>query len=333
MTFALAIVGLSLLIILHELGHYWAARVFGIRVLRFSVGFGPTLISHTWKETEWQLAMLPFGGFVQVDGMDPDDDDPGEDPSKYRNKPAWQRAIFVLAGPAMNWFLAVALVAGLGLTTGILTPSTAPAIGLVANDSPAEKAGLTTGDEIIRVDGEPVLNWSELVTQIVAHKDREMPLVVRRNEELIRITAIPLNGRLGIGPVYRRIRHGPAESLGAGLQYAWHGSGQLVGLLWGMLDGSKEGRLGGLPSIVEELSSSAREGFDRLVQTLAWLSVTLCVLNLLPLPAVDGGRLMFIAIETIRGRPAPERVEAMVHSVGMMLLLLLAMFLFVRDLF
>lgn len=163
-----------------------------------------------------------------------------------------------------------------------------------------------------------------------------MRMVVKRGEARIELTAVPREapqgGVLGIGWATRRVHYGPAESIAAGIDYAWTGAGQLVGLLWGMLTGTQSGELAGLPGIFNAVSEQAKAGFDRLVQTLAWLSVTLCVLNLAPFPALDGGRLVFLAFEATRGRPAPERIEATVNGLGMILLLGLMIFLFVRDL-
>ncbi|MEO1170898.1 MAG: M50 family metallopeptidase [Myxococcota bacterium] len=322
---------MSVLIILHELGHYWAARAFDIRVLRFSIGFGPTLLSHTRGETQWQIALLPFGGFVQVDGLGLREDDVVNDERNYRNKAAWQRAIFVFAGPLVNWLLAAAFIAGLGMTAGIMQPLSSATIGVVGDDTPAARAGLLIGDEIVRVDGELIAGWEGLVSAIGEHRDRDMTLTVKRGPETLEIVARPQDGRLGVGVAQRRVRYGVGESIGAGIGYAWNGSGQLVQLLWGMLSGTRSGEFSGVPRIVQVLSSQAQEGVDRLIQTLAWLSVTLCVLNLTPIPAVDGGRLLFIALEVARGRPTPEHIEATIHGVGMMILLGFALFLAIRD--
>lgn len=332
MSIVLAILGLSVLIILHELGHYWAARAFDMRVLRFSVGFGPALLSHTRGETQWQIALLPFGGFVQVDGIGLREDDVVNDDRNYRNKAAWQRAIFVFAGPLVNWLLAAAFIAGLGMTAGVMQPLESATLGAIGEDTPAAKAGLQIGDKVVSVDGTAIQGWEDLVSQIQSHRDQNMTLTVLRGEQTFEVVVQPTGGRLGVGVAQERVRYGLGDSIGAGIRYAWNGSGQLVGLLWGMLTGSRSGEFSGVPRIVQVLSSQAQAGVDRLIQTLAWLSVTLCVLNLTPLPAVDGGRLVFIALEVARGRPTPEHIEATIHGVGMMLLLGFALFLAVRDL-
>lgn len=336
MHIVLTIAGLSALIVIHELGHFWMARLFDMRVLRFSLGFGPPLFSHRRGETVWQVAALPLGGFVQVDGMGLRDDDVVDDERNYRNKPAWQRAVVVFAGPLINWLLAAALVAGLGMTAGLQVTVDSPTIGFVAEDSPAAAAGLEAGDEVVAVDGVPMRSREAFADEILARPDTPMTLTVKRGDNELELVARPRaaaqGGVLGIGWATRRVHYAPLESLSAGIDYAWSGAGQLVSLLWGMLVGTQSGELAGLPGIFNAVSEQAKAGIDRLVQTLAWLSVTLCVLNLAPFPALDGGRLAFLAFEAGRGRPAPEKVEATVNGIGMLLLLGLMLFLFVRDL-
>ncbi len=336
MHIVLTILGLSALIVIHELGHFWVAKAFDMRVLRFSLGFGPPVFSHKRGETIWQVAALPLGGFVQVDGMGLREDDVVDDERNYRNKPAWQRAAVVFAGPLINWLLAAALVAALGMTAGLQVTVDSPTIGFVAEDSPAAAAGLEVGDEVTAVDGRAVSTREAFAEEILAHPETPMALTVQRGDEQVELVATPeaaaQGGVLGIGWATRRVHYGPLEAVSEGLDYAWTGAGRLVSLLWGMLIGTQSGELAGLPGIFNAVSEQAKAGLDRLVQTLAWLSVTLCVLNLAPFPALDGGRLAFLALEAGRGRPAPERIEATVNGIGMMLLLGLMLFLFVRDL-
>ncbi|MEM6731408.1 MAG: M50 family metallopeptidase, partial [Myxococcota bacterium] len=204
MHIVLTILGVSMLIVLHEAGHYWVARAFDMRVLRFSLGFGPPLVSHQRGETLYQIAALPFGGFVQVDGMGLREDDVVDDERNYRNKPAWQRAAVVFAGPLVNWLLAAALVTGLGMTAGVGVPDESATIGIVGADTPAEEAGLRVDDRIVAVDGNAVESWIELVAEIQARPEKEMTLTVKRDDETLNLTATPRKGAtggiLGIGP-------------------------------------------------------------------------------------------------------------------------------------
>ncbi|MEM6273775.1 MAG: RIP metalloprotease RseP [Myxococcota bacterium] len=333
---ALTIFGIALLVFLHELGHYLAAKAFNMRVLRFSLGFGPALFTHRRGETDWQVGALPLGGAVQVDGMGMREDDVVDDERNYRNRPAWQRAIVVAAGPATNWLLAALFVAALGVTAGVSRPDGTATIGYIAEDSPASEAGFLEGDRIVAVDGENIQTWDDLVAAIQSRPDQSSEFDVVRDGESLRLNATPKagaqGGLLGIGPNNERVRYGALESIQAGVAYAWNGCGQLFSLLGGMLTGTRDGELSGLPGIVRTVSAQAKVGIDRLVQTLAWLSVSLCVLNLVPIPGLDGGRLSFLLVEAIRGRPAPERVEVTVNSVGVMLVLLLVVVISIRDL-
>lgn len=333
----LTILGVSLLIVLHEYGHYGVARAFNMRVLRFSVGFGPVLFQRKRGETTWQIAAFPFGGFVQVDGMGMRDDDVVDDERNYRNKPTWQRSLVVLAGPAVNWLLAAAFVASLGMTAGIASPDGSATVGVISPESPAASAGFEAGDQVIAADDAPIGDWNELVAAIQKAPEQEVRFTVMRDSKTIELIATPKLGEsgvglLGVGPQMTRTRYGVLGSMAAGASYAWQSSVGLVELLYGMVAGTREGQLSGLPGIVKMVSTQAKAGLDRFVQTLAYLSVTLFVLNMFPFPALDGGRLVFLTAEAIRGRPAPEKVEAYVHGIGMIILLGLVLVLSVRDL-
>jgi len=332
------ILGVSFLIVLHELGHYLLARIWGMRVVRFSVGFGPSLLKRRFGETEWQIAAVPLGGFVQIDGMGPAaEGDPPPDERSFRNKPVWQRLSVIAAGPVMNWLLAAIFIMVLAGTIGLnRVNDNSTAVGELLADKPAAKAGLLVGDRIVEVDGTPTETWPALVEAISRNPEREILIKLERGEERLVFAVTPMRyndtGKIGIGRQLELIRLDPGPAVLYGFIIAWEKTAQQAGLLWGMVVGTQEGQLSGIPGIVKMVSIQAAKGIGELLQFLAWLSIGLFLLNLLPLPALDGGRLVFLLIETVRGRPVDERIEGMVHGVGFLLLLALIVAVSIRDL-
>lgn len=338
MSILLTILGLSLLIVLHELGHFGVARLCGMRVLRFSVGFGPVLLSTTLGETRWQIAAIPLGGFVQIDGMGVvDEPDSTPDPRSFRARPMWQRLLVIFAGPAANWLLAAALIAIASFTVGFdRLNENSTVIGQVLETGPAAKAGLTPGDRIIAVDGASVTSWPELVRAIETHPETPVMFRIQRGETLVESQVTPERsgtvGKIGVGPQPETVRLPAHEAWLAGLNAAAGMTANQARLLWRVVAGREEGKLSGLPGIVDMVSQEAQRGARRLFGALAWLSIGLFLLNLLPIPALDGGRLLFLGIETARGRPINHRLEATIHAVGFALLFALMIYVSVRDL-
>ncbi len=332
------ILGVSLLIVLHELGHYLLARVWRMRVLRFSVGFGPTLIKRRFGETEWQIAAVPLGGFVQIDGMGPAaEGDPPPDERSFRNKPVWQRLTVIAAGPVTNWLLAAVFIMVLAATVGLnRADDNSTAIGELLPGKPAAKAGLLVGDRIVAVDHTPVETWPALVAAVSQNPEREILVEVERGEERLVYAVTPMRvndtGKVGIGRELELVRLDPGRSILYGFVYAWEKTAQQAGLLWGMVRGTQEGQLSGIPGIVKMVSLQAAKGIGELLHFLAWLSIGLFLLNLMPLPALDGGRLVFLVVEGIRGKPVDERIEGMVHGIGFLLLIALIIVVSIRDL-
>jgi len=337
MTYVLTILGLSLLITLHEAGHYLMARLCDMRVLRFSVGFGPALFKRKIGETEWQFAAVPLGGYVQIAGMGPTADGDNDDDGRgFRNKPVWQRIAVIFAGPAVNWLLAAVFITLLAATIGFNRyDDNSTVLGEVSAEHPAGIAGLLADDRVVTIDGEPVPSWPTMVKMIQASPEKPLAFGIERAGEKLTITVTPLRegeiGRIGVGPKPETVRLAPLAAVGAGFTMTWSMTTRYAGLLWGIIVGREEGQLSGPIRIVQLVSAQAAKGMRRLFETLAWLSVGLFLLNLAPVPALDGGRLVFLTIETVRGRPIDERLEGMVHAIGFLLLIALLIFVSVRD--
>lgn len=338
MSLATTILGLSLLVILHELGHYLMAKACGMRVLRFSVGFGPALIKRPWGETEFQIAAVPLGGYVLIDGMGPtEDNDPPPDGRAFRSKPVWQRIAVIFAGPLMNWVLAALFVAGLAATIGFHEyDPTSTRVGSVMPDSPASRGGLQYGDQILTIDGAATSNWRHAVETIQQHPEALLSFHIKRGEEELTLAIAPERvgeiGRLGVEPYPKTVKLGLIPAIGAGFSKTWAMTGLQLGQFWSLIVGEAQGSLQGPPGIIKMVMAQARRGARKLIETLAWLSVTLFILNLAPIPALDGGRLVFLALETIRGRPVDHRLEGIIHGVGFLLLMGLVVLVSVRDL-
>jgi regulator of sigma E protease len=325
---AAAVLAVSLLIVVHELGHLLAARRCGMRVERFSVGFGPVILSFRRGETEYAISLLPLGGYVKIRGMAPGDDVVPGDGTAYANQPAWRRFLVILAGPFMNYATAVLLAGLLLATLGLAAPDPAARVGRIQPGMPAEAAGLRRGDTILSVAGERVSTWRELVASIQRRPGTPVPLEVLRGEgpsaERLGLTVTPRDeegvGRVGFRPHTLLER----RDAGAAIFEAFHRTNQSAAAQLAAFGAvfSRSGAAGftGPAGIAEELVYGARDGTAPFF-TLVWqISVVLAILNLLPVPALDGGRLVFLAYEIVARRRVNERVENVLHVVGFVLL-------------
>lgn len=313
--YAVAVVALGLLIALHELGHLLAARMLGIRVSRYSVGFGPTLFEFKHGETTYALAALPLGGYTRVVGMDPGDPE-ALHPDSYLVRPVWQRLWVVAAGPLMNELLAVLLVYAVAVAGMPDTSSTK--LGRVEPHSPAELAGLKVGDRITAVDGQPTERFADLVGALHSHGGETIALAVERGDETLKMTAkLEVPPLLGVGPPLRH--YGPLEAVPAAVEWTFRTTLDTVKSLGVAVRHPSllQGPLGTVRATAQE----ADHGLYSLLFMLALISLGLAVFNALPLPALDGGRSLFLIFEGITRRKVSPRFEGMVHGLGLMLLL------------
>ena len=323
---------LGVLVSIHEMGHYLAARWCGVGVEAFSLGFGPTLKSWVDRHgTEWKISILPLGGYVKMHGMATNAQaeaeaagEPFRPAEAYCAKPVRQRAFIAAAGPLANFLLAIVLFAGLFAVVGRQVQL--PVVGEVVAHSAAAEAGLLTGDEIRAVNGTPIATFTALRTIVSAHADQDMTLSVHRGtadlQVNVRVQAVgagPLrSGRLGVTSGRIATEHmGLGESLVGGVTQTWDMLADTVVGLAGIIanpHGAEE--LGG-PIMIAQLSGQvAQLGIASLIMFIAVLSVNLGLVNLLPIPVLDGGHLMFYAAEALRGRPVPPRAQEYGYRVG-----------------
>ncbi|HVO18770.1 MAG TPA: M50 family metallopeptidase [Anaeromyxobacter sp.] len=327
-----AVLGISLLIVLHELGHFLVARAFGMKVERFSVGFGPVLAALRLGGTEFVVSALPLGGYVRIAGMAPGDEVNPDDPGIYANQAAWRRFLTILAGPAANYLAAALLGAALLLGPGLRTADPGPAVGRLVPGYPAEQAGLRDGDRVREVAGAPVATWEELVSQLQAHPGRAIALRVERGEGAaatsLTLSLLPRDeGGVGRAGFEQHQLWQRSDGIAAALAEALRRTDALalsqVTVFGKLFSGGKGTKLSGPIGIGQQLLRAAREGPAAFVNLLWVISAVLAVLNLFPLPALDGGRLVFLAYEVVARRRVNARIESVVHMVGFVALIAL----------
>jgi regulator of sigma E protease len=350
------LVVLTVLVFVHELGHYWVARRNGVKVETFSIGFGPELFGWTARSgTRWKVSALPLGGYVKMFGdMDassrPDDD-------KNRAMTAEERAVafpykslsakawIVAAGPLANFLFAFVLLAGLFLFAG--QPTTPAVITEVMEGSAAERAGLLAGDRIVSINGEAVERFEDVQRVVQLNLERPLAIVVDRGGQPVELTAQPTIvtdvdpqgcevrvARLGIKAEGRENRElGVLESVQVGASETWGIARDTLGALWQIVAGERgTDELGG-PIRIAELSGQVAEfGLVSLLWFMAILSVNLGLINLFPIPVLDGGHLLFFACEAVRGRPLGPRAQEYGFKIGIALVLSLMIFATINDL-
>lgn len=452
-TILAAAVVLGIVILVHELGHFWAAKLLDVRAPRFSIGLGPKAFGVQWGETEYVISWLPLGGYVQLAGMGEDevmevlegktdeDEVRGPSPRDFNEKPLWSRGLILSAGVLMNFAFAFLAYAGLAATVGVPTdpgprvgnvyeewlpegtfelagvsygarvdsvdgrpvrkwsdvsralmeappgpvlihlaeapPVTVrvprsqarrdtlvgalsavvgldPVIRVVQEDSPASEGGLVAGDRILEVAGTPVENWAHFVTMAEAHPGEPVRLLVQRGDREVELTVTPEPrsrvaggdtlrfGRIGVSltasefavPRGAREAVGPGSALVYGASRTWRMVSLTVGFVAELVTGRRSGQDLGGPIMIGQISGQmARAGLEPLVSFMAFISVQLGILNLLPIPVLDGGHLMFLTIEGIRGRAVSPERRARWMQLGMLFLAVLMVWVIVQDIF
>jgi regulator of sigma E protease len=324
-----AVLAFGLLIVIHEAGHYLAARACGMRVERFSVGFGPVVWSRRSGDTEWALSAIPLGGYVKIAGMAPGETIQAGDRSAYANQPAWRRFVVIVAGPAMNYLLAVGMAIVLIATLGLKEPDQTAVLGDVIPGGAAERAGLLAGDRVVSAAGAPVDGWAALVQAIRSHPGTDLVLGVARagapeGAPLAEIAIRPDDsggvGKAGIAPSLRSVRAGFLESMGIGFRRTNDKAWEILSGLGQVVTRKQKAELQGPVGIAQEMARSARAGLAPFLMMVWLISLMLAIFNFLPLPALDGGRLAFLAYEIVTRRPVNQRAEAVIHAVGFVLL-------------
>ena len=337
---------LGILIFVHELGHFIVARAFGVGVEKFSLGFGPRLWGRRVGRTDYRISAIPLGGYVKMVGEEPDSElDPADMALSFTHKPVAQRMAIVAAGPVFNVLLAVVIFYLVFQFAGLTV--LVPTVGQVTDDSPAARAGLHQGDRITAIDGTPVEAWDHMARLIAASQGRRIDVAYRRGggngtaviqpevRETPDLFGEPQTryviGITAAGEIETR-RVGPlaagAAAVGQTYTIAKLTVLSVVKIIAGTLSAKN---LGGPIMIAEMAGQQAREGLVNLSFFIALISINLAILNVLPIPVLDGGHLLFFAIEAVRGRPVNIRVREIAQQAGMFLLMLLMVLVFYND--
>jgi regulator of sigma E protease len=322
---ALAIVALALLIVLHEGGHFLVARLCGMRVERFSIGFGNPLVSFKRGDTIYQIAPIPLGGFVQITGLNPHEEFDRADPCVYPNRPRWMRLAVLVAGPAANYLTAVVLAFGLFLAVGKFT--TTNTVDDVLKGSPAEAIGLKRGDVLLEANGQPVSANHSISVVVRESKGAPVTVKLRRGDQPMTFTVTPRkdqeSGDFRIGIQLGQLRE-PVPALVAAREAVTVPvvqSGMILAGFRDMIIGKQKASLSGPVGIARELARRADQGMVEFLNLIMTLSIYLGLFNLLPFPALDGGRALFLGISALRRNEVNAKTEATVHMVGLVLLL------------
>ena len=337
LTFIASVFVFGLLIIFHEFGHFIVAKTVGIKVTEFSLGFGPKLLTVPRGETTYNLRLVPLGGFVNMAGMDPNEETDENDIDRgFNKKSVWQRIAVIFAGPLMNFFLAVLLFAVIFMFQGQPVPSSGTGIGDVMPDYPAAIAGLAAGDKILSIDGITVDNWNDMVAIINERPEKDIAVVVLRDGSELPVEMKTIRGedglgKMGIYPAEEYVKIGFLQSISLGLQWTVTFTAVIMEFISKMIFGQVPAELGGPVRIVNEIGVAAQLGFLMLLKLAAILSLNLGLFNLFPIPALDGSRILFLLWEKIRRRPFDPVKENFIHLVGFGLLLMLMLIITYND--
>ncbi|RJR44824.1 MAG: RIP metalloprotease RseP [Deltaproteobacteria bacterium] len=347
MTTVLAtIIVLGVLIFIHELGHFLLAKACGVRVDAFSLGFPPRLLHKQIGETDYRLSVIPLGGYVKLLGENPHDEVPPElEHRSFAHQTLWRRFLIVLAGPGFNFLFAVLALFLVFAFTGI--PYLTTEIGGVTEDSPAARAGLQKGDLVQAIDGTKIGRWEELSPKIKERGEQPVTLEVKRGEKVFQVTVTPQRQEITddfggkVSTVLIGIRASeafaveevnPAQAFAKGATASVRIAALTLESIYKLL--AREipiKTLGGPIFIAQIAGKQAEAGVSYLIHFMAALSVNLAMLNLLPIPVLDGGHLFFFAWEAVRGKPVAVKHREMAQAVGMMLILALMALVFYQD--
>ncbi len=332
-----AIFVFGLLVLFHEFGHFITAKFTGMRVDEFAIGFGPKLFSKKYGETKYSLRAVPLGGFNDIAGMDPTDNPAGD--RGFCEKPVFSRMIVILAGSIMNFILPIILFFGIYAIVGVGKPAVEPVIGGVIADFPAEKAGLRVGDKILSVDGEKIVTWEEFLEKVkILETDKSVLISYERDSKVAEVSLTPKfdekSKRILIG-VQSSVTYEP-QSIGTAFTAAViHTKDILIYMLNALADLFKapaSAELAGPIGIAQMAGQAAETGFIPLLNFAALLSLNLGIINLLPVPALDGGHFVSLLIEAVRGKPMSQRALMYTQRAGIALLLLLTLYATTSDL-
>ncbi len=340
------IVVLGILIFVHEFGHFLLAKAMGVGVEKFSLGFGPRILGKKFGMTDYRISAIPLGGYVKMVGEAPDSEiDESMIHLSFSNKSVFKRIAIVLAGPIFNLLLSVVIFFGFFQVSGL--PIMKAEVGTVQKGMPADKAGVKAGDQVISVDGISVTNWEEMAELIGGKGGQRLRIELLRDNHIMSFDVTPKQIEsknifdekidkfvIGISAsgTFSVERLNPFEALSEGVVQTWRIIELTVLSVGKIISGSLSVKTLGGPIMIAQLAGEhARAGITDFLFFIALLSVNLGILNLLPIPVLDGGHLVFFLIEAVSGRPVNLKMREMAQQVGIFVLILLMVFVFYND--
>jgi len=340
------IIVLGVLIFFHEFGHFLIARFFGVGVEKFSLGFGPRLIGKKVGITDYRISAIPLGGYVKMVGEEPDAEiDPEEIPLSFTHKHVAKRMLIVAAGPVFNILLAVIIFFGIFLSSGTFVLK--PSVGSVKPGSPAFSAGLEKGDLITAINASEINSWDAMAEIINGSKGKVIRLAVRRGDSTQNFSLAPeqvttknifgediqryIIGITASGESYSKDLN-LFQAFSESLLQTYRVTELMVVIIAKLITGDiSTDTLGGPIMIAQMAGDSAKAGIGSLISFIALISINLAIINLLPIPVLDGGHLLFFSIEAIKGSPVSIKVREIAQQIGLFLLILLMILVFYND--
>lgn len=328
-----ALLVLSVFVVVHELGHFVAGRLLGFTVLEFAVGMGPAILKKEKNGITYSLRAFPIGGMCRFYG----EDEEAKDGRSFASHPVWKRIIVVAAGPVMNILTAILFAVVSLMSYGVYVD--VPTVQELSSETaPAAVAGIEPGDVLYAINGDVIESYEETSELILGASGAEMTITVRRDGELVDLIVRDFyneaEGRnlIGITYGYGRERYSLFKAIGSSFRYVWDIFVEMARFIGSIFtQGVQAGDVVGPVGTVTIIGQAVRTGFETVLYLAVLISVNLAFMNLLPLPALDGGRLVFLVIEAIRRKPVPPEKEGMVHFAGLVLLMLLMVYLTVSD--
>ena len=334
------VIVIAVCVIVHEYGHYITAKILGVQVHEFAFGMGPALLQHRDKKNMlWSWRLFPVGGFCRLAGMNEEEDGESVIAGKgFNEQSAWKRFLILVNGSAFNILLAVLLMALYLWGHGVLDMDTTK-IGEIMSGFPSEHAGLQVGDEILKVNGVTVSKWREMSERIrtESEKNSSLTLEVKRGDKTLNLTVnVPHNeeyGRpmLGVSPSY--VRYGIFQALRNSAGYTYRMTAMMLRALAEFVMGYQEAEVTGPVGIASMSGQALRSGLWGFVTFIAVIALNLGILNLFPIPALDGGRILFVLLEMILRRRLPEKVENWIHTAGFVVLVSLMILVTCKDVY
>jgi len=343
------LVVLGILIFFHELGHFLAAKYFGVKVLKFSLGFGPKLVGKKVGETEYLISALPLGGYVKMLGENADDEEeplsPEDEKKSFSNKHAGKRIAIVAAGPVFNLLLALIIFCGFYIVAGIHVMT--PEIGQVRESSPASRAGFLKGDIIVSVGGKKTETWTQIKEVIQGNTGQPIDVTVKRGNDFVALTVVPeisvtknifgeeikspLIGIISAGK-FEKVYLGPLGAIKEGFRKTWEIIELTCLTVVKLIQRIIPIETVGGPILIGQMTGQlAQENWTYLIPFMAVISINLGILNLLPIPILDGGFIVLLLIELIIGRPLNIKKREFLQKAGIFLLVLLMVFVVYND--